>query len=75
MIQNFTKQIVAKQMRHTYDSISFYGVSSAKSVKPFMALELINVALLFNTKENFLSENEVKIAAALSLINEKKVYP
>jgi len=56
-----------------YESITFFGISSAKSIKPYVGLKLINLGLLFRKKKMFLSDNEVKLATALALVNEKKV--
>lgn len=48
-----------EEFRNYFYSITFYGISSAKSIKPFVGMLLINLGLRFRKHEMFLSENEV----------------
>lgn len=64
---------VKKIFLKIYDAMSFFGISSAKSIKPFVSLDLMNLYLKFSTHKQLLSANEVKLATALALANDKKV--
>lgn len=72
-LQSLTRKKVREEFRNYFYSITFYGISSAKSIKPFVGMLLINLGLRFRKHEMFLSENEVQLATALALTNEKKV--
>jgi hypothetical protein len=70
--QKYIKQ-VKKQFLRFFETISFFGISNAKSIKPFVSFDLMNLYIKFSNHKQLLSANEVKLATALALANEKKV--
>lgn len=73
ILENRFKRDCKEKFLDIYEGVSFFGISSAKSIKPYVGLNLINLALEFRKEGMFLSANEVELATALALANEKKV--
>ena len=72
-IEKKFKEEVRQRFLSEYEGISFFGISSAKSIKPYVGLTLVNLGLQFRKQGMFLSANEVELATALAFANEKKV--
>ena len=67
-----TKETVYLKFLEEFDSVTFYGLTSAFSIKPMLSRELLNLSLFFRKENLYLSANEIEITLALSLINGKQ---